>query len=92
MGVDRRTPQMQQAFADARARRQARWNAAPTHDWSPSIGTVVTAGYRWQRSDERATVHSITTSARVGSNGGRSRPSALGATIEITGEDEEAAN
>ena len=40
MGVNRRTPQMQQAFADVRAaverRAQceaivARWNAAPTH-------------------------------------------------------------
>jgi hypothetical protein len=24
-----------------------RWNAAPTHDWSPAIGTAVKAGYRW---------------------------------------------
>jgi hypothetical protein len=24
-----------------------RWNAAPTHDWSPAIGTALTAGYRW---------------------------------------------
>src|SRR5262245_66696767 len=49
MGVNRRTPQMQEALADAReaAGRRAhweaivgRWNAAPTHDWSPSIGTV----------------------------------------------------
>jgi hypothetical protein len=24
-----------------------RWNAAPTHDWSPAIGTVLKAGYRW---------------------------------------------
>jgi hypothetical protein len=56
MGVNRRTPQMQQALVDARqaAERRARceaivarWNAAPTHDWSPSIGTVLTAGYRW---------------------------------------------
>jgi len=23
------------------------WNAAPTHDWSPAIGTALTAGYRW---------------------------------------------
>jgi hypothetical protein len=47
---------MQQALADAReaAERRAhceaivaRWNSAPTHDWSPSIGTVMTAGYRW---------------------------------------------
>ena len=56
MGVNRRTPQMRQALADARAAEErrshceaivARWNAAPTHDWSPSIGTVLTAGYRW---------------------------------------------
>jgi hypothetical protein len=56
MGVNRRTPQMQQALADTRAADErrahceaivARWNAAPTHDWSPSIGTVLTAGYRW---------------------------------------------
>jgi hypothetical protein len=56
MGVNRRHPQMQQALGDAReaAERRAhceaivaRWNAAPTHDWSPSIGTVLTAGYRW---------------------------------------------
>jgi hypothetical protein len=25
----------------------ARWNAAPTHDWSPAIGTALKAGYRW---------------------------------------------
>jgi hypothetical protein len=24
-----------------------RWNAAPTHDWSPAIGTALKAGYRW---------------------------------------------
>jgi hypothetical protein len=24
-----------------------RWNAAPTHDWSPAIGTALNAGYRW---------------------------------------------
>jgi hypothetical protein len=24
-----------------------RWSAAPTHDWSPAIGTALTAGYRW---------------------------------------------
>jgi hypothetical protein len=23
------------------------WNAAPTHDWSPAIGTALKAGYRW---------------------------------------------
>jgi hypothetical protein len=23
-----------------------RWNAAPTHDWSPAIGTALKAGYR----------------------------------------------
>jgi hypothetical protein len=23
------------------------WNAAPTHDWSPAIGTALRAGYRW---------------------------------------------
>jgi hypothetical protein len=25
----------------------SRWNAAPTHDWSPAIGTALKAGYRW---------------------------------------------
>jgi hypothetical protein len=24
-----------------------RWNAAPTHNWSPAIGTALKAGYRW---------------------------------------------
>jgi hypothetical protein len=24
-----------------------RWNAAPTHDWSPATGTALKAGYRW---------------------------------------------
>jgi hypothetical protein len=24
-----------------------RWNSAPTHDWSPAIGTALKAGYRW---------------------------------------------
>jgi hypothetical protein len=24
-----------------------RWNAAPTHDWSPAIGIALKAGYRW---------------------------------------------
>jgi hypothetical protein len=24
-----------------------RWNAAPTRDWSPAIGTALKAGYRW---------------------------------------------
>jgi hypothetical protein len=24
-----------------------RWNAAPTHDWPPAIGTALKAGYRW---------------------------------------------
>jgi hypothetical protein len=24
-----------------------RWNAAPTHDWSPAIGTALKADYRW---------------------------------------------
>jgi hypothetical protein len=24
-----------------------RWNAAPTHDWSPAVGTALKAGYRW---------------------------------------------
>jgi hypothetical protein len=24
-----------------------RWNAAPTPDWSPAIGTALKAGYRW---------------------------------------------
>jgi hypothetical protein len=24
-----------------------RWNAAPTHDWLPAIGTALKAGYRW---------------------------------------------
>jgi len=24
-----------------------RWNAAPTHDWSPAIGTALKAGYLW---------------------------------------------
>jgi len=24
-----------------------RWNAAPTHDWSPAIATALKAGYRW---------------------------------------------
>src|SRR5262249_18977506 len=56
MGINRRRPQMQQDLADAQAsadRRArceaivARWNAAPMHDWSPAIGTVLTAGYRW---------------------------------------------
>jgi hypothetical protein len=23
------------------------WNAAPTHDWSPAIGTALKADYRW---------------------------------------------
>jgi hypothetical protein len=23
------------------------WNAAPTHDWSPAIGTALKSGYRW---------------------------------------------
>jgi hypothetical protein len=24
-----------------------RWNAAPTHDWSPAMGTALKSGYRW---------------------------------------------
>jgi hypothetical protein len=24
-----------------------RWNAAPTHDWSPTIGSALKACYRW---------------------------------------------
>src|SRR5690242_19867093 len=24
-----------------------RWNAEPTHDWSPAIGTALKAGYSW---------------------------------------------
>jgi len=56
MGINRRRPQMQQEFADARAAAErrarceaivVRWNAAPAHDWSPAIGTALMAGYRW---------------------------------------------
>jgi hypothetical protein len=24
-----------------------RWNAVPTHDWSPAVSTALKAGYRW---------------------------------------------
>jgi hypothetical protein len=40
-------PRRAQPSGNAAPRSLERWNAAPTHDWSPAIGTALKAGYRW---------------------------------------------
>jgi hypothetical protein len=55
------TPHWRRGYISARALREcatvadrlrcerivAAWNRRPNHDWSPAIGTALTAGYRW---------------------------------------------